>query len=138
MKCPEGHDNTDAARYCSRCGRPLGGDPIRSATRVTPLMQLWRQLSSRVTRREARRLLGEPARVEFIDDPLNPTAEVWTYQYEPADGTGSRIAGSVVISISGQNVVSWTEPDWPALAANTHSPSTSSPTQEPPEGSAAP
>lgn len=79
-------------------------------------MQQWRQLSSRVTRREARRLLGEPARVEFIDDPMNPTAEVWTYEYESARSPAEKIAGSVVISISGQNVVSWTEPDWPALA----------------------
>lgn len=137
MKCPEGHDNADAARYCSRCGRPLGGDPIRSATRVTPLMQLWRQLSSRVTRREARRLLGEPARVDFIDDPLNPTAEIWTYQYESTDGTSSRIAGTVIISISGQNVVSWTEPDWPALEANTQPSSLPPPTTEPSDGSAA-
>ena len=124
-----GHMIPAAAKFCSRCGAPTAGDLVRSATRVTPLMQQWRKLSARLTRREARQLLGEPARVELGDpsDPsrahVAPTIESWIYEYEVVGHPDRRVQGLVRISVPEGRVLSWTEPDWNALALPIRTPS---------------
>ena len=105
----------DAAKFCPRCGAPTAGDLIRSATRLTPLMQQWRKLSTRLTRREAKQLLGEPARIDLAHATA-PAMETWTYEYENVSLPNARVAGLVRVCAGEGRVLSWVEPDWTALS----------------------
>jgi hypothetical protein len=122
QRCAQcGHDNPEAARFCSHCGAPMKGDLVRSATRLSPLMQQWRGLSTRTTRRELRQLLGEPARID-LSDPTDarhehaaPGIETWTYEYEVAARPEQRVSGRVLVNACEGRLLSWVEPDWEAL-----------------------
>lgn len=85
---------------------------IRSATRVTTVMEQWRRLSTSMTRKEVRKLLGEPLRIE-ADAPADPEAtETWHYEYATIDAPETRIRGSVTFSTAEPRVLRWSEPDW--------------------------
>jgi hypothetical protein len=109
-----GAENPPSALFCRQCGKPWAQAWLRSATCATPLMQQWRGLRHRMTRKEVRSLLGEPARVEtaFVG---SPALEVWAYDYEPVGG-GARLRGAVQFMVSEGTVVAWAEPDWTAAA----------------------
>jgi hypothetical protein len=115
-----GAANPLAASFCRQCGRPWTGLPIRSATRVTPEMRQWRALHHRMTRKEVRRLLGEPLRIELVDAavdaPGTGTAgplEQWAYEYEVAGRADPRIRGSLLFSVGEGTLTHWSEPAWP-------------------------
>ena len=109
-----GAENPAIARFCRQCGRPWGQAWLRSATCVTPLMQQWRGLRHRMTRKEVRSLLGEPARVETAHAG-SPALETWTYEYEPVGG-GARLCGTIQFLLSEGTLSAWSEPSWrPAL-----------------------
>jgi hypothetical protein len=105
-----GAENPRSAHFCRQCGKPWAHAWLRSVTCVTPLMQQWRGLRHRMTRKEVRSLLGEPARVETASVG-SPAIEAWTYEYEATVG-GSRPRGTVHFLISEATVAAWTEPDW--------------------------
>jgi hypothetical protein len=107
-----GAENPLVARFCRQCGKPWAQAWLRSVTCVTPLMQQWRALRHRMTRKEVRSLLGEPARIETALVGC-PALEVWAYGYEPVGG-GERLRGTVQFVISEGTVAAWTEPDWAA------------------------
>jgi hypothetical protein len=105
------------ARFCSRCGSPQGGHAIRSATMVTPVLQQWRMLKNNLTRKEVRRVLGEPLRVDPPEPHLVDALEKWTYQYEAVRQTsqvGLPVVGLVYFAADGR-LVSWQEPAWENL-----------------------
>jgi hypothetical protein len=106
-----GTDNPPAANYCRQCGRPWADQRVRSATKVTPVLRQWRVLTHRMTRKEVRRLLGEPLRVELTETQAR-TAENWIYEYEVEGASEERLRGLVSFSTAEGTVVSWTEPDW--------------------------
>jgi hypothetical protein len=128
MKCCThcGQENPEAARFCLRCGTAFGAGVavgiIQSATHASPLMERWRKLTTHTTRREVKRLLGEPARIELslpqggsvISGALS--VETWTYEYEVAGQPERRVAGSILISVFEARVMSWVEPEWKALS----------------------
>lgn len=118
-------ENLSNANFCSRCGRSFGEALIRSATAVSPLMLLWRQLSPSLTRKEVRKLLGEPLRVELaaIEQAeknavrlQDAAIETWTYVYVAADRSGLQAAGQVFLSVLESRVVGWTEPNWESFS----------------------
>lgn len=116
VECSQcGATNPAAARYCRRCGRAFLDAPIRSTTRLTPLMQQWRQLSTRLTRKDVRKLLGEPAGVQVPGPDSNLTFETWSYSYERAESEARRVTARVQFAPGG-GVVSWKEPEWDELA----------------------
>jgi hypothetical protein len=78
-------------------------------------MQKWRKLSTQMTRREARQLLGEPARIELSQ--TGQQTETWIYEYEVVRGEQSSVTGRITLSASEARVLSWIEPDWQALKA---------------------
>lgn len=100
------------ASFCSRCGEPLAASLVRSTTRLSALLLQWRELSLQFTRKELRKLLGEPKRIDNTDGAI----ETWTYEYESVAGPGPRVAGIVQISTEESRVVGWREPDWERLA----------------------
>ena len=111
-----GADSPTAANFCARCGQPFGPGWVRPAVAVTPLMQCWRRLKPRMTRKEVVTLLGEPARVEAAP-PDSPEHERWRYEYERSGGeeTGTasrRMGGTVSFSLSDGALVAWSEPEW--------------------------
>ena len=108
-----------AARYCARCGQPLppSGGPnapdemlLRSATRLMPLLAQWRKLTTRMTRKDVRRLLGEPLRLKRTEN-----SEQWVYVYEAVSNQGQAIEGMVKFDASDGRALSWAEPDWESL-----------------------
>jgi hypothetical protein len=106
-----GAENAEAARFCSRCGRAWEGVWIRSTTRVTPIVQRWRRIRPRMTRKELRALLGEPARIETVQLPGEPPRERWTYEYEVV-GRDTRLIGEVRLDLEEGTVRGWSEPPW--------------------------
>ncbi|TWT41732.1 hypothetical protein RAS1_28540 [Phycisphaerae bacterium RAS1] len=86
-------------------------------------MQQWRKLSHAMTRKEVRKLLGEPLRIDAPPPGANPEApasgqvETWMYEYASvADGTIHKsVGGSVFISVAESRVAGWTEPDFSLL-----------------------
>jgi hypothetical protein len=109
--------NPAHARFCRRCGTggtapadPSSAPAYRSTTRVTPVMQLWRRLSRQLIRREVRKLLGEPLRVE--PPPAGSDVETWHYAYEAAAVPGPRAEGVVCFSVAEGRVITWREPEW--------------------------
>lgn len=118
--CPHcGADNRATARYCRLCGRPCVDGVIRSATRVTPVMEQWRQLSHALTRREIRKLLGEPMRREMQDAPDGVQIEIWRYEYEIAGPPETRVTGTIELYAAEGRIITWTEPDWSRLGPPT-------------------
>ncbi len=107
-----GADSPDIARFCRQCGKPLSGRMIRSATRVTAVMEQWRRLSTSMTRKELRKLLGEPLRIEAAASADPNATETWHYEYAAIDAPEARMDGSVTFSTAEARVLSWTEPDW--------------------------
>lgn len=108
-----------AARYCRQCGVACDTPLVRSLTRLTTLMQQWRGLSHALTRRDVRKLLGEPARVEPANLLESPRIETWHYEYErvvesPSDPVSPkpRVKGVVQFSQDEGRVLTWNEPDW--------------------------
>lgn len=97
---------------------------MRSVTPLTPLLAQWRGLKADLTRKEVRRLLGEPLRVQPPLPADHPGLERWRYVYRSArTGAGGelatpdpRVEGSVLFARDGR-LVSWIEPDWEALPA---------------------
>ncbi len=117
-----GASSPQVARYCGRCGRAWAEEPIRTVTRSTPLMLQWRLLRLRLTRKEVRKLLGEPARIELAERagvPAAvagvPTVEQWRYEYERVDGAAQRERGMVEFALVDGTVLTWREPDWEKL-----------------------
>jgi hypothetical protein len=109
-----GTPNPPTANFCRRCGKPWSEPLLRSATRVTPLMQQWRRLRHQMTRKEVRTILGEPARIEMpASGP--PQIERWTYAYEQSGGHVERLCGAVEFALPDGTVLSWVEPDWGRL-----------------------
>jgi hypothetical protein len=115
-----GAENPTTAQFCRQCGRPWAAPWIRAATPAIPALQAWRRLKLRMTRKEVRTLLGEPARVDAAP-PAAPDCERWTYEYErgatgdrgvPAD----RLRGVVSFHVADGCVTSWEEPDWTQTA----------------------
>ncbi|MCC7293719.1 MAG: hypothetical protein IT449_16805 [Phycisphaerales bacterium] len=107
-----GADSPDIARFCRQCGRPLRGRMIRSATRVTAVMEQWRRLSTSMTRKEVRKLLGEPLRIEAPASADPNATETWQYEYAAAGAPDTHLAGDVMFSTTEARVLRWTEPDW--------------------------
>ena len=106
-------ENPTAANFCSRCGHGFGEFAIRSATRITPVMQQWRQLSHTMTRKEVRKLLGEPLQIQVAYDIGSAAVETWTYEYESTvTSAGSRIRGIITFNAAESRILAWTEPDW--------------------------
>lgn len=107
-------------RYCPRCGAPQAGAAVSSVTPLTPLLTQWRGLKADLTRKEVRRVLGEPLRVE-PSAPPERVLERWIYAYEargarpePGQAVG-RLAGMLLFAPDGR-LVTWEEPDWERLA----------------------
>jgi len=115
--CPRcGAENPDPARYCRRCGSACDEVTISSATRLTPLLRQWRSISHKLTRKDIRRLLGEPAKLEVPAPDAGDPTETWTYQYAPAAGGGDPPIGKVFFWLPDGRVAFWTEPDWNRFA----------------------
>jgi hypothetical protein len=113
-------DSPAEARFCPRCGKPLTDQLIRSATKVTPLMQQWRKLSHALTRKDVRKLLGEPIRIE-LDSPkqAGPHAEEhWIYEYHSTAQPTDRVRGEATFSAAEGRILHWTEPDFSAIDVN--------------------
>lgn len=111
--CPHcAAENPDAARFCRQCGRAIDEPRVMSTTRVSALLRQWRGLATTMTRRELRRLLGEPKR---IDVSVADNLEIWTYEYkwlgDDQDGPPC-VRGNVSVSLSELRVLGWCEPDW--------------------------
>lgn len=106
------------AKFCARCGCSLGGEAYRSLTRPSPLLDRWRRLSYTLTRREIKRLLGEPHRVCPPSDPATDEVERWVYEYEATDDSRRRVVGELRISIAESRLISWSEPEWEAVSAD--------------------
>ncbi len=105
-----GAENPPAANFCRQCGRPWGLPWVRAAVSPAPIAQQWRRLKLRMTRKEVRTLLGEPAQI--VAAPADaPECERWQYYYERG-ATPQRLVGQVQISVAEGCVVAWNEPDW--------------------------
>lgn len=105
--------NPAKSRFCRRCGKPLADPLVRSATRLSPLMEKWRRLTLQTTRKELRAHLGEPLRIDAGQDSAQ-AIERWVYEYETANGSGRRVDGEVSVSSEGR-VIGWREPEWKQL-----------------------
>lgn len=115
--CAACHANCPvAANYCPRCGRALRGVMVRSATPVHSEMEKWRKLSFALTRKEVRKLLGEPLRVEVSGTLQESATETWTYEYEKCAARIERVTGRVCISMRESRVIGWNEPLWTAIS----------------------
>jgi hypothetical protein len=112
-----GTENPPAAKYCRRCGKPWTQSWLRSATRVTPVMQQWRRLRHQMTRKEVRIILGEPARIETTATG-SPGSERWRYEYECANRGTQRASGTVEFALPDGTVLAWVEPDWPTVGGS--------------------
>lgn len=77
-------------------------------------MQQWRQLSTRLTRKDVRKLLGEPASVQVPGPESDVSVETWTYAYHRADPAAPRVTARVRFAADG-GLSSWTEPEWDQL-----------------------
>lgn len=77
-------------------------------------MQQWRQLSTRLSRKDVRKLLGEPAGVQVPGPDSEVTVETWTYSYHRGEDGAPRVTARVQFAPSG-GVVSWNEPEWDQL-----------------------
>ena len=73
-------------------------------------MEKWRRLNLQMTRKELRKQLGEPLRIETIRDS-GQMVEKWLFEYESVNKTSQRVQGEVCLSSEG-HVVTWREPDW--------------------------
>jgi hypothetical protein len=111
-----GAENPPTANFCRQCGKPWSQTWLRSVTCMMPLMQQWRGLRHRMTRKEVRALLGEPARIDTTPSPT-PTFEEWVYEYEPTSGDTGRLRGTARFIISEGTLAAWTEPDWNSATA---------------------
>jgi hypothetical protein len=120
--------NPGAAGYCRNCGLSLGR-PIESITRISPLLLLWRQLSATLTRKDVRKILGEPARI-VVGDVRDPqSVEVMIYEYRArtagaGDGVnvsspGRLISGEVHVLMTDGRLVTWREPEFAMLDEQT-------------------
>ncbi len=78
-------------------------------------MQQWRKLTTQLTRKDVRKLLGEPARVEVPGPGTAVSVETWNYEYHP-DGDAKLRAPAQVCFASDGRLLSWTEPPWNQLA----------------------
>lgn len=107
-----------AANFCPRCGRALRGTMVRSATPISEVLQKWRRLSLASTRKEVRKLLGEPLRIEVSGTLHESATETWTYEYESCVDRIERASGSVCISAAESRVIGWNEPHWRAIAGS--------------------
>ena len=116
-----GAENPPGANFCRQCGKPWGQAWLRPAVRMTPLMQQWRGLRHRMTYKEVRRVLGEPARID-VAPPGWPGFEVWTYEYEPAPGAGGLLRGEMRFLLTEGTLAVWSEPDWKAAEAPSEKP----------------
>jgi hypothetical protein len=114
-----GMESPPSARFCARCGTalPTGGGPsgstevlLRSATRLTPLLAHWRKLSTRLTRKDVRHLLGEPLRLQRTEN-----SEQWIYRYDVASQPGLTVEGFVKFDPFDGRLLAWEEPEWVAL-----------------------
>jgi hypothetical protein len=112
-----GAENPVTAKFCRRCGRPCTEQVIRSVTKPSPVMQQWRLLSHNLTRKEVRKALGEPIRIETGEPAGASTAEIWTYEYEVVNRPEEHVSGTVKLSVLEGRVLSWVEPDWHRLGA---------------------
>lgn len=63
-----GASNPTLASFCRQCGERLTDLALRAVIAVTPLVERWRSLRRQMTRREVRKLLGEPAKIESMPD----------------------------------------------------------------------
>ena len=107
-----GAENPPTANFCRQCGRPWADAPLRPATRTSTLMRQWRALRHRMTRKEVRKVLGEPARIETAD-PANPAArETWSYTYADAQTGAAPLSGVLHFNIADLTLASWVEPEW--------------------------
>lgn len=111
-----GAPNPPMARYCHRCGAPQAAVGLRSATQATPLLQQWRLLKANLTRREVRRILGEPLRLVPPDGTAGGADECWTYVYVPTQSgqEAEAVQGELHFAADGR-LMRWCEPDWPRL-----------------------
>jgi membrane protease subunit (stomatin/prohibitin family) len=120
-----GAANPAVANFCHNCGHPYGPGWVRPAVRLTPVVLRWRKLKYRMTRKEVRTLLGEPARIEAAP-PDAPECERWLYEYAPA-GKGTAppnpeaaehpteqptLRAEVRFLLADGALTGWTEPDW--------------------------
>ena len=67
-----------------------------------------------MTRKEVRKLLGEPMRVE-TGDTQGTACENWVYEYEAIGQANERLTGLVSFLAADGTVFSWIEPDWHKL-----------------------
>jgi hypothetical protein len=109
-----GTDNPTPAVFCRQCGARLAEPALRPVTPASPLVPQWRRLKYRLTRKEVRALLGEPARVEATASTLG-NVERWSYEYEQIDKAAARLAGTVEFTLPDGIVTAWSEPDWSRL-----------------------
>lgn len=122
MRCTScGMESPATAKFCSRCGQalPPSGGPsganellLCSATRLTPLLAQWRKLTTRLTRKDVRNLLGEPLRLQRTEN-----SELWIYVYDVVSQPATVVEGSVKYDPFDGRLLSWEEPDWHALNA---------------------
>ena len=116
-----GNVNPEDANFCARCGQPVAAGALRPVIPSSPLAQQWRRLKFRMTRREVRSILGEPARIEVAPGDTSPgdaPIERWTYAYRAADrhpGLPERGSGRIDFAMPDGIVFGWKEPDWPGM-----------------------
>jgi hypothetical protein len=135
-----GATNPEAANFCRQCGASASLRGARSTTPDSPLLRQWRRLKFRMTRKEVRAILGEPAKIEAAEVAMEPasghfapaTMERWLFEYalcvpQPAmSGDSARsdpspppqLRGVVQFTPPDGTVWSWTEPDWTKVAPN--------------------
>ncbi|MFN0135852.1 MAG: hypothetical protein ACKVS9_07010 [Phycisphaerae bacterium] len=82
------------------------------------MLERWRKLDYTLTRRELKRLLGEPYRIFPPSDPAANAIERWVFEYEAADDPQRRVSGELRISIAESRLTSWTEPEWSAVSVD--------------------
>ncbi|MFN0135848.1 MAG: hypothetical protein ACKVS9_06990 [Phycisphaerae bacterium] len=82
------------------------------------MLERWRKLDYTLTRRELKRLLGEPYRIFPPSDPAADAIERWVYEYEAADDPQRRVIGELRVSIMESRLISWTEPEWNAVSVD--------------------
>jgi hypothetical protein len=107
-----------AANYCPRCGRALRSVMVRSATPISEVVEKWRKLSFSLTRKEVRKLLGEPLRIEVSGTLPESATETWTYEYETCVSRIERACGRVCISVGQSRVIGWNEPHWQPISGD--------------------
>ncbi len=115
--------NPATAIYCRRCGKAWNEPVLYVAMPRSALMLHWRRLRRQMTRREVRRLLGEPSHIT-VTSAAEPRMERWLYEYERdrCPRAGPSLSGFIEFELPDGVTAGWTEPDWSSVSADTSTP----------------